>query len=724
MTHERPVRRARTVALIGLVFQVLMAVFFSVLYFWSGSESMRALPQLAMVGIFIWLTIVLIYHQKVLVEEERFESEQLRKEREAGLITGAVFDVEDESLLLARRRLRWMYRWVLPGSAVIIIVLLAVEALATWGWSLTKPPSAFEWRPVVQADLLVWFMGGAAFLCFLLSRYAIGMARLAEWQMLRAGAAFLMGMTLGSVAVVATLGAMLLSDQASPWLTPEHVLAYVLRYLMLALAVEFTLNLVLDFYRPRQADDEPRPAFDSRLLGLFTEPGGIARSIAEAINYQFGFEVSSTWFYKLIERAAVPLVGFGVLMLLLATCFVFVGQEEQVIVERFGKRLQPDLGPGLHMKLPWPVDRVYHVSTGRYDTLEIGKANAEESKPQKQELVLWTNKHMQEPHLLVLVATPKLAEYISQAAATQPSASRPASAVALAQTRPADSAAKRNELSKAVPVSQLRVSMTLEYQILDAYKWLTTYAEPARVLEAIADREITRHFASVDVLGALGKERGPIEQALRQAIQKEADAANLNVKIVFLSLQGVHPPVEAAEAFQEVIGAEVRMAATVAGARADYNKRLSEVAGDTTRAEDLTKAIREASQLGADPKAVAEAKAAGERRDVLFFGDQNKGIPAIGGEASSRIAQARAERWQLENDAHGQAVAFEQEMALKKAAPNVYVARKYLTAMGDAVKGIRKYVNASRNRRSVESFFLDVRDPMRPSLSSTLEKKD
>jgi len=605
---------------------------------------------------------------------------------------------------------------------VLIIAALAVSALAEWNWGLTQPISGFEWKTIQQADLLVWFLGGCAFLCFLLSRYAIGMARQPEWQMLRAGAAYLMGMTLAAVAMVAVLGAMLMSEKATPWVIPEHVLAYVLRYLMLALAVEFALNLVLDFYRPRQPDEEPRPAFDSRLLGLFTEPGGIARSIAEAINYQFGFEVSSTWFYKLIERSAVPLVGFSMFCLLMASCLVFVGQEERVVVERFGRRLGTDLGSGLHVKLPWPIDKAFPVGIERVHDLQIGMKPAEEKTASKQEeLILWTNKHAQEPHLLVLVATPKLAEFL---AGPSGAATQPASAPGGAGTRPAEGG-KMAESGEAVSVSLLRVATRIEYQILDAYRWLTEYKNPGKMLEAIANREIIRYFASADVSSVLGRQRGPIEDALRQAVQKAADEAGLGVRLVYVGLQGVHPPVEAAEAFQDVVGAEQKKTATIRSAWSDYNKKLSEAAGDVGRAEQLDKAIRLTNRLTADPKAPpAEVEAARQRRDVLFLGDQAQGIRPVGGQAISRIAQARADRWRLENEAHGRAVTFEQEMALKKAAPEVYTLRRYLTAVADSVKGIRKYVIASQRVKGGETFHLDIRDPMQASLSTALEKKE
>lgn len=707
--------------MIGLVFQILAAMCFSLLFVWSDSEAVRALTQMTGVGILIWLTILLVYHQRVLVQEEAFETNQLRKEREAGLVSGAVFDVEDEALLLARRRLRWMYRWVLPISAVLIITALACSTLLAWNWGLTKPISDIEGRPIQHAELLVWFLGGAAFLCFLLSRYAVGMARQPEWQMLRAGATYLMGMTLGTVAIVAVLGAMLLSEQANPWVLPEQVLAYVLRYLMLALAVEFALNLVLDFYRPRSPDEEPRPAFDSRLLGLFTEPGGIAKSIAEAINYQFGFEVSSTWFYQLIARSTVPLMGFCILCLLGASCFVFVGQEERVIVERFGRRLEPDIEAGLHVKLPWPIDRAYRVGIGRIHDLHVGVKTEEDPASRKtNELILWTNEHSQEPHLVVLVATPKLAEFM----AGEGSATQPATAESEPQTRPAGSR-RQVDAGEAVSVSQLRVAPQLEYRIRDAYHWLTSYREPAKMLEAIARREIVRYFASVDVAGVLGSQRGAIEKALWARVQQATDQAGLNVDVMYLGLQGVHPPVEAAEAFEDVIGAEQRKTATVNSARVDYNKKLSEVAGDVSRAEQLDTAIRNANRLMSDAEvSPSDAEAARRQRDTLFFGDRSQGIRPAGGEASSRIAEARAKRWKLENEAHAQATTFKQEMGLRQVAPKVYAMRRYLAAMADAVQGIRKYVIASQSRTDADTFLLDIRDPMQAPLGTALEKKD
>lgn len=711
MTTQRPERRARTVALAGLAFQILLSVFFAVLWSWGKTEGLRALMLLSAIGNAIWLFLVMVCQQRVLVQEEKFETEQLRRERAAAGGTDAIFDVADEELLLARRRLQWMYRWMLPSFSILVIVLLVVAGLWGWRWSIGDSLSSENWTTAGKDKIpLLFFMTlGAAFVSFLFSRYATGMARYREWQILHAGATWLMGVTLASVLVSAAMGALYMG--ATPVF--ERVVAYVLRILLFVLAAETLLNLVLDFYRPRAPEEEPRPAFDSRLLGLFTEPGGIARSIADAINYQFGFEVSSTWFYKLLQRSVVPLIGFAILMMFAASCLVFVGADEEVVIERFGVK-RDVLGGGLRIKWPWPIEKAYKVATSQVHELKIGILDEGTDKDGKKELFLWTNKHAWEPHLNVLVATPKLAEYIEKVEGQ-------------VTTEPAEARERR---AQAVPVSQLRVSATILYRIRDPYDWLRRYGGqdnkgPRAMLTAIANREIMRQCASVEVAALMGTSRGTVERSLREEIQKTADRESLGVDIVFLGLQGVHPPSETAESFQAVIGAESKRTASIRSAKADRDKRLAEVAGDVTRAENLNDAIRRLNELEASGKAAGDQlQEARDRVQRMFFGDAKQGIRPVGGLAANRMAEARAVRWRIENQSAGQAIGFVHEMTTRNAAPKVYRMRKYLEMLAEATAGIRKYVlAASEAQDSLRTFHLNLQDARDIPIDVAIQKK-
>ena len=95
------------------------------------------------------------------------------------------------------------------------------------------------------------------------------------------------------------------------------------------------------------------------------------------------------------------------------------------------------------------------------------------------------------------------------------------------------------------------------------------------------------------------------------------------------------------------------------------------MAGDVTRAKQLSDAIREVNELERSGKDAPELAAAKERLNVLFSGDPDQGIPPVGGKAGEIREKAKAVRWRTENDLHAKAESFQQEMAAKNAARGV-----------------------------------------------------
>ncbi|MHC4671553.1 MAG: hypothetical protein ACYTBZ_03615, partial [Planctomycetota bacterium] len=157
----------------------------------------------------------------------------------------------------------------------------------------------------------------------------------------------------------------------------------------------------------------------------------------------------------------------------------------------------------------------------------------------------------------------------------------------------------------------------------------------------------------------------------------------------------------------------------------DYNKRLTEVAGNRQKAELLDEAIRAMNALevgeGASPEAKRKYETAQQRVLSLFFGDLERDIPPIGGEAARIIVEANAKRWKLANQAHGDARIFLQEIATKNNAPTVYRLRKYLEALAESLAKIRKYVLATRGE---PYFYLDLQDPMSAPMDILLEGEE
>jgi len=347
-------KRPEQVAWISLV---LSLVFFGLTFIfgrWSGFFAISAVAWQLLGAALIWLVLAIQFHQRSLAEQEKLDMRQLAEDKSSP----ALFEGKGERATLlaaAQRRLDLLEKWFVPTfGAFIAVYNVAIGAylLKRLG---TPPVSGPTQQPLVCAVVLT----AVAFVSFLMSRYATGMSAEVRWKPLRAGGSFL----LGAAVLCFALGLSLASVHFQ-FGVPLRVMAYVIPLLLVVLGVETALNTVLDIYRPRLKGQYSRAAFDSRLLGVINEPGGIFRSAAGAIDYQFGFKVSETWFYKLLERAIVSLILFSAATLYLASCIVVVEPNEEAVVERFGNPLTGDgqvrdMGPGIHFKLPWPIDIAY-----------------------------------------------------------------------------------------------------------------------------------------------------------------------------------------------------------------------------------------------------------------------------------------------------------------------------------------------------------------------------
>jgi hypothetical protein len=260
----------------------------------------------------------------------------------------------DEELPM-ERRLRILRKWFVPTISVIIALIhifFAARLIPSW-WPMTWLKDALEMNPVKELGTLSIIVG-ISFVCFIMSRYCLGLSKIPVSRALRAGANYIMGNALVCAALAVTLA--LANFQTY---MPEKILAKVIPVILLILSAELLLNLIMDIYRPRIPGQEYRPSCESRLLGLFCEPEGVMRSIAHAIDYQFGFRVSETWFYQLLQDAIAPLVLFGAIALYLMSCIVVVRPGQQAVILHFGKKPDYVLKEGLHYKWPWPIQKVY-----------------------------------------------------------------------------------------------------------------------------------------------------------------------------------------------------------------------------------------------------------------------------------------------------------------------------------------------------------------------------
>ena len=513
------------------------------------------------------LVALISFFQTGLEDKERIEKlefDEIAREKNAA----SLFSTDAETFP-ARRSREQFERFFLPGFTVLLFILEGAAAYFLWRWLdnvIVLPPR----QPFVALALYAVL----ALVLFLLGKYSANIAQFEKERLLRPSASFLV---LGAYLCGLIVACLAMIYFGAP--RADLFLARGLAVLLGLAAVESLVNLILEIYRPRVRGKQERLVYESRLLGLLSQPEGIFTTAAQALDYQFGFKVSETWFYRFMEKALAWLILIQFIVLVLSTCFVFVNPGEQALLERWGRPREAVLNPGLHLKLPWPIDKVFRFHTDKIQSFRIGMAADEDHG----EAITWNVQHESEPLNLMV-------------------ASRVTQAVG-----------ETNATAGAVPVDLLTVGIPVQYQINDIRAFAYNHVNSSTLLERLAMREVVRYLVQVDLFDILSEGKARAAAELQAAIQKAADEQKMGVRIILVGLEDIHPPQKVAQAFENVVGARQE---SEAGIRQAEGYALSTVELARGNADRL---VREAEGYRFQRVASADAQAARFQQQVKSF---------------------------------------------------------------------------------------------------------
>ena len=487
------------------------------------------------------------------------------------LKTSAAIDEEEKSLLAKRADTRALnveedvrftagrsfenYRRFAPYAIGVLAVLIT-------GWLLYRSWGTFSGRTVSSLQGKAIHSSLIAAVMMLLSVFSgaffVGQSRTPGFRWLRpAGAWLIAGF---AVMAAATVGAICFGNNL---VKVDIVLARIIFWIIAVLGVETVISMIIEFYRPRTLK-EVRPVFESQLLALFTEPGGVMRNIAQALDYQFGFKVSGTWLYGFLERSFLPVLLIWMVLLWGFTGIHEVGPDEFGVRERFGKIVsEQPLQPGIYCTLPWPFGDIRRVSCSELRQIVIGematqeksaeekaKENSDRNKP--KQVVTWTDAHGGEDENFIVAVPP---------------------------SEQTGAEAKKDASGKGdyPALSFLRMSIPIQFHVREDGIMNFVYGNenPVKTLKCISEAVATEYLASVDMMDVMSKGRGKAEKRMLKLIQKRADECRLGIEVVSVTITGAHPPVEkVAPAFQEVIGAREQSTTAVLNAEAYRSKTV------------------------------------------------------------------------------------------------------------------------------------------------------
>jgi membrane protease subunit HflK len=670
-------KRAEYVARASLILSI---VFFGIVFLvgrWSGFLALSAISWLILSAVLIWLVLVIQFHQRTLAEQEKLDMSQLAESKQ----DSTIFQPEGERAVMfaiAQRRLDLLEKWFIP----IFSAIIAAYQIAIGLYLLKAVPTAADTeakQPLVCAAC----MTAVAFVSFVISRYATGMSSQLEWKPLRAGGSIFL-----AIAILCFALAISLAMVQFKIFVVINVINFIIPILLLLLGAETALNIVLDIYRPRLKGQYARSAFDSRMLGIINEPGGVFRTAASAIDYQFGFKVSQTWFYKLLEKAIAPLILFAAVTLYLLSCIVVVNPNEEAIIEHFGNPLN-QVGhvrlakPGITFKWPWPIDIAYIHPTKMISELSIGFVP--KFKPGTKELdrepLLWGKAHYEKEYLLLVAGEQTITK----------------------------------QTPGAVPVSLIIATVPVQYRIKDLYSFIYNHNEPEKLLESICYHELTKFATSAKIevddtssinQSLLGAGRSKAKDILTSRIQAAANEAGLGVEIVFLGLEGIHPPPEVAGDYQKVIGAVQKKQATILNAYAQRNKDLSNLAGSVEDADKLY-SLAAKYQQAKEKNQSEEIKNLANSLDLAFAEAK--------GEIFSELRKAQSDAFEKATIARATGERFDSQLKAYRAAKEIYKQEQKLGTLEEALENIRKYIVVA-DQNDTQVFIVDLQEKLTPSL--------
>jgi modulator of FtsH protease HflK len=440
-----------------------------------------------------------------------------------------LFETKEAEVFPARRSREQFEKFFVPGFAVLLFLLEAGGAWLLWRWISKASTSVASDRAMASLSLFAIF----ALLLFLVGRFSVTIARLADQRLLRPSASFL-----SAGAYVCAFIALGIAGARTQWPSSDFWVARGLCVLLGLMAAEILVTLLLEIYRPRVRGRVTRPLYDSRVVGLLAQPESLFTTAAQTLDYQFGFKVSETWFFQLLKQSLPALVLVQFAVLVLSTCVVFVDAGEQAVLEYFGRPVAT-LDAGAHFKLPWPVEKIYRYRTEQIQTFVVGYVP--DAQSERANTVLWSTPHGKEDNFLVGNRAP-----------------------VTIQNENADT----NNTLKAPPVSLISVSIPVQFQITNVTQWAYNNADATNLLQSLATREVVRFLAGVDLNNVMSSNRLEAAETLRDGIQASANEYKLGAKIIFVGLQDIHPPTTVAGDYEKVIGAEQTKLATILAARA------------------------------------------------------------------------------------------------------------------------------------------------------------
>lgn len=266
-----------------------------------------------------------------------------------------------------------------------------------------------------------------------------------------------------------------------------------------------------------------------------------------------GMTMRSLWSMRMIKKLIPYTVVLAALLFWFATGVVQVEANQTAVVYRFGQMIDEPLRPGIHLCLPQPFDKVEIYNTEDVQRITVGYVSDEDQDN------TWTDKHGREEYQLLLGSADEL----------------------------------------------VSINLRIEYKIGDICKYLSNNTAPESIVEALAYELIIDHTINNDLETLLSIDREAFAEHFMLDLIDGISHYNMGIDIVSVVLESIHPPIDIASIYQEVISAEIEAQKKIIEATG-YAEQVIAYAEKQRDTEVYTATINQLSAVASATASVSE----------------------------------------------------------------------------------------------------------------------
>ena len=276
----------------------------------------------------------------------------------------------------------------------------------------------------------------------------------------------------------------------------KYIIAALFYYMSVFMAISLIVTIIRKELNTNPQAVIPIPFVKSKNDDL---------SIVEFLENNTGITMRGLWSLRYIKQIAPITAVLIAAFLWLSTCIVQIGPDSKGALYRLGRLDDNILQPGIHFVLPYPFDKVDIYNTENVNKITIGYSSTQDLDN------VWTSEHGKTEYKLLLGGGDEL----------------------------------------------VSINLRVEYKINDLKKYLMSTSSPEQFLQAQAYELVTDRTINTNLSTLLSTDRDAFAKTFESELSKKLEHYNTGIEIVSIVLESIHPPLEVASVYQDIISAEI-----------------------------------------------------------------------------------------------------------------------------------------------------------------------